>query len=370
MSGMAKNIDRWNARGIEILFIAAAVLTLASTSLGAGEEIPPGRYLIGSVSVAGNLNVTEAAILARVRSRAGDSFDPAVAAEDARRIAGVQGVRYAYYNAQVQDGAVNLTYVVVERLVVRGIAIDGNRRYRDATLLRRLPFKKGDHLDRLLVEAGARDIREFYIEKGHAFVEISVDAAELETGRVVYQIEEGPRVKVARVSFVGNQRLRTRNLRDVVEISARRLMVFQGHYRQQEVEQDVARLQEAYLKRGFLDVRITSSTEFSPNNDRVAVTFNIHEGPVYRVRHLNIAGNEFFTHEELTEDLRLRPGEVFTPQKADFDRQKMIDRFLAAGFIDMRLDQTRSFAGEAEVDVQVNVTQGERYRIGRINIIG
>jgi outer membrane protein insertion porin family len=370
MSGTMEFTDKRNASGIEILFIIAAVLFPAAWAVAAEEQIPAGQYRIGSVSVTGYQNITEAAVLGKVRSRTGESFDPAVAADDAKRIAEITGVQYAYYNAQLKDGMVSLTYVVIERLVVRGISFHGNKKYKDTTLAKKLAFKKGDYLDKLMVAAGLRDIPEFYREKGYAFAEMTVDEKELETGLVVYRIKEGPRVKVTKVKFIGNKLLKSGNLKDVVKVSARKLVFFQGHYHQKEIDEDVTRLQETYLKRGFLDVKVSAATDFTADNGKVVVSFHIEEGPIYKVRNIEIKGNDFFTNQELTEELRLKPGEIFTPQKADFDRKKMIDKFLAAGFIDMRLDQTRSFAGAAQVDVQVNITQGERFKIGKINITG
>ncbi len=374
MSWMKQLTDKRNVSCIKILFIAALAAVAAAGAFAAEEEIPAelpaGQYRIGSVSVTGNQSVSEAAVLGKARSRAGESFDPAVAADDAKRMAEIKGVQYAYYNARLTDGKVSLTYVVIEKLVVRGVSFHGNRKYKDTTLSKKLAFKKGDYLDKIMVAAGLRDIPEFYREKGYAFAEMTLDEKELETGRVVYNVKEGPRVKVKKVQFIGNKLLKSGNLKDVVKVSVRKLLFFQGHYHQKEIDEDVTRLQETYLKRGFLDIKVRAVTEFAADNSKVVVKFYIEEGPIYTVRQLDIEGNEFFTNEELTLDLRLKPGEIFTPQKADFDRKKMIDRFLAAGFIDVRLDQTRSFAGAAQVDVQVKIAQGERFRIGKINITG
>jgi len=350
--------------------MALAAMLVVTVAGGAEEEIPAGSYRIGSVRVAGTSTIPEASVLTKVRSRAGEMFDPAVAAQDARRIAEVTGIQYAYYNSELKDGKVDLTFVVIEKLVVRGIAFDGNRKFSDTTLQKKLSFKKGDYLDKLMVEAGSREIHDFYLEKGYAFVEVAVDTKEMETGRVVYNIDEGPRVKVARVRFIGNKLLKSSNLKDVVKVQVRKFLFFQGYYKEKEVVEDVTRLQETYLKRGFLDVKVSSGTEFTQDREKVRVSFTISEGPVYKVRQSDIKGGEFFTREELASDLRLKPGEVFTPQKADFDKRKVVDKFLAAGFIDVVVDQTRTFAGAAEVDVHYDIKPGERFRIGKINITG
>jgi outer membrane protein insertion porin family len=370
VSGMAKNTRTRNASGIKIAMMTLVAVLLLGATGAMAEGIEGGRYHVGSVRIAGNKNVTEAAVLAKVRSRTGELFLPEVAAEDAKRMAEVKGIQYAYYNTELKDDKVDLTFVVIERLIVRGIVFNGNKKYGDSSLEKKLNFKRGDYLDKLMVEAGLKDMIEFYREKGYAFAEVAVDKNELETGRVVYNVNEGPRVKVTAIKFSGNRLLKSGNLRDVVKVSVRKWLFFQGHYHDKQVEEDVIRLQKTYLKRGFLDVKVSSSTDFSPDKGKVRITFIIEEGPIYTVRQLAIKGNEFFTEEDLTSDLKLKTGEVFTPEKAEFDTKKIRGKYQSTGFIDVGVEQSRAFAGPAQVDAKFDITQGDRFKIGKVNITG
>jgi len=75
--------------------------------------------IISSIEIAGSVVTDTTKILAKTRTRVGDSFNAAASAEDAKRIAELESVDYAYYNTTVADGKVKLTYVIVEKLVVR-----------------------------------------------------------------------------------------------------------------------------------------------------------------------------------------------------------------------------------------------------------
>ena len=88
------------------------------------------KFVIGSVHTAGNRSIKDRLILSKVRSRAGNIFDEATAAEDAKRIAELPGADYGYYNTSVVDGKIQLTFVVVEKNVVRSIEFVGNRKYK------------------------------------------------------------------------------------------------------------------------------------------------------------------------------------------------------------------------------------------------
>jgi outer membrane protein insertion porin family len=360
----------YSANGGRFGFMAVVFALVFSTVSLAAEEIPAGKYRIASVTTAGTRNITQAAILAKVRSRANELFDPEAAAADAKRVAEVKGVQYAYYNAELKDDKVNLTFVVIERLLVRGIWFQGNKKFSDSSLEKKLTFKQGDYLDNLLVEAGIKDMMQQYLEKGYAFAEITTDKKELETGRVVFLVKEGPRVKVMRVGFSGNDKISSGHLKDVVTVKTRRLIFWQRHYEAKEVTEDEDKLREVYLKKGFLDVKVHSGVEFSDDKGKCYVTYYIEEGPIYHVGKLDIQGGDFFTYEELTKDLKLTPGEICTPQAAEFDKKKVVGMYLSAGFIDVRVDQTRTFREGAIADIHYNITGGDRFRIGFVNITG
>jgi len=87
------------------------------------------RYEIGTIQTAGNRIILSNQILAKVRSKVGQLFDAAAAAEDAKRIAEITGVEYIYYNTTVVDGKVQLVFVVKEKtdipLLIQA-AQDGN----------------------------------------------------------------------------------------------------------------------------------------------------------------------------------------------------------------------------------------------------
>jgi outer membrane protein assembly factor BamA len=126
-----------------VIFVLIAGFVSGQT---AAQESPvAAETVIGVIETAGNITVTRERILSRVRSRAGQAFEAAAAAEDARRIAGIEGVEYAYYNTVLVEGKVKLTFVVVEQNIVRSIVFVGNRKSKAKTLRKKLDLKVGDY---------------------------------------------------------------------------------------------------------------------------------------------------------------------------------------------------------------------------------
>jgi outer membrane protein assembly factor BamA len=354
-----------------IVFLLIVVLG-SSSVYGESQEMESRieELAVGSIRTAGNVSISSAQILSRVRSRAGELFDPATAAEDAKRIAGLDGVDYAYYNTEVVENRIQLTFVVVERNLVRSIVFVGNRKQKAKTLQRKLDLKVGDYLDPMMVEAGVNSVANFYRKKGFAFVKVALDTEKLSKGEVVYIISEGPRVKITAVKFRGNAGLKTKALKKAVKTRTRKFLFWPKYYTERGVDEDTAKLQNIYYRKGFLDAAVKAERQFSPDSRKVQITFAIDEGPVYRVGRVDFRGIRYFQESQLRGELRLERGQVYSEQKANFDVKRLLKLYREVGFVDVEVRRHVKFIPGTDVDVEFEISEGERFRIGQVNITG
>jgi len=350
------------------LLLLTPSLLLSQENTGAPSA--DNKMSISSISTAGNVSISSDKILSKVRSRVGQQFDAATAAEDAKRIAELAGVEYSYYNTAVVDEKIQLTFVVVERNIVRSIVFAGNRKYKSKTLEGKLAFKKADYLEPVMAEAGRVTIAEFYQKKGFAFAQVSLDTEKLSAGNVIYTIDEGPRGKMAAVKFSGNNALKTKSLKEAIKTKKTEWGFLPSYYTEEKVSKDVTKLQNIYYNKGFLDASITAGREFTKDKSKVRITFAINEGHTYTVEKIAITGNEHFDAERLRSELKLKQGQIYNKRKAGSDVDQLLKLYREEGFIDAKVEQGIKFISEDKVDVKFEITEGERFRIGRINITG
>ena len=326
--------------------------------------------VISSIQTKGNHQVKTADILAKVRSRVGETFDPNTATEDTKRIAGLSGVEYSYYNTAVVDGKIQLTFVVVEKNLVRAITFTGNREYKSDSLKKKLDFKVGDYFDAVLAESGRKTLVDFYNKEGYSFAEVTLDNGQIPLGKAAYTIAEGPRVKVNSVKFSGNKALKTRELKAVVKTKPKKFLIFQKYYNKDEIAEDVTKIQNAYYQRGYLNADITTKEEFSADRSKARITFLINEGPVYTVEKTVISGNKHFDEKNIRSKLRLEKGQVYSERKADSDVKRILKLYREEGYIDAKVERKREFASGNAVNVGFEIIEGEQFRIGQIIITG
>ncbi|MBA7622397.1 Outer membrane protein assembly factor BamA [subsurface metagenome] len=257
------------------------------------------------------------------------------------------------------------------RDVIESIDFVNNRAYKDKSLQKKLDFKVGDYLDPVLAEAYRRTISEFYRKKGFAFVQVALDSEKLQKGQVIYTIDEGPRVKIGSLKFSGNNVMKSSALKQAIKTKKKKWFLWPKYYVGEGPAEDVARLQNIYYERGFLDYSIAVRREFTDDKTKVHITFEIEEGQTYTVGKIVFIGNERFDEETLLAGLELTEGQVYGGRLADSHAKRILKLYREQGFIDARVEQGPRFvAVRGIVDVQFNIIEGRQFRIGRVDITG
>lgn len=328
------------------------------------------QVLVDSVEITGNLTVSDSQILGAAHMRAGDVFTEQAVKSDVERIAKIEGVEYAYYNLKTLDNKVAVTYVVVEKNLVRKIVFRGNDELSDNYLQDKLTFNKGDYVEMFKINYGREAILEEYNKKGYAFATVEIDTQMLSTGRVVYIISEGARVVIKDICFKGNYSIKSKELRKELKTKKKKFFILRSYYTEQNVEEDIQKLSEIYQDRGFLDAKFDVETDFTSDNKKVVLTYTVDEGPVYFVNKIEVEGYEFFSCEELTDCMKLVVSEPYTNKKADYDRRHIEKIYKKNGFVDATVTHERIFTAPGKILARFVVEEGERFRIGRIDITG
>ncbi len=257
--------------------------------------------------------------------------------------------------------------------IIKSIEFEGNEKYKDHVLRERLGFQLGDRLDLFLAEGGRLTIAEVYRKVGYSSVQVSLDRDRLADGHLLYRIEEGPRVQISSIDFVGNDAFSARTLRQVIKIKERKWLLWRYDFTDEAIEADVDRLREFYYGRGYLNYKIESETELSADGETMRVTFLIEEGPVYRVAQIVVTGNTHFTSGQLRADFESEEGRVYLKRDADRDARGIMQRYREVGYVDAEVRQSVKFTPDVQenlVIVAFEIREGNQFRIGRIDITG
>ncbi len=325
---------------------------------------------IGSIETAGLRVIDSNMVLSRVTSRVGDFFEPQTAAEDVKRIAELAGIQRAWYSTEIVNGKVKLIFVAAEQNIVRSIEFIGNKAYKASALRKKLDFKKGDYLDQFLAAAGTQKLIDFYREKGFAFAEASLDTQNLSLGRVVYNISEGRKAKIASITYIGNKELTKDQLKKIAKLNTKSFIIFTRSFLEQDVEKEITNLTNGYYKRGYLGISIKAETKFNAEKSKAFITFQINEGPRYTVDKITLSGNRQFGDDKIKSVFKVQESQFYNRLKGEADAKGVTKLYHENGFINAIIEQDLKYIADNKVDIAYNIKEGEQFRIGQIDITG
>lgn len=348
-----------------------ALAVALSAAVGA-QDVGPERPPVESVSVAGNLRVGTDYILSQVQTEPGKPYDPKTIDEDIRRLAGL-----GYFsNIEVEqvrgrDGY-RITFIVEENVLVQSIVFIGIEEEDEDDIRPLVKLRPGQPLVRYLLHLDRERIRQYYLEEGYLFVEVTVESRESLSGEeVVFRIDEGPEVEVDRVRFVGNHTFDGGDLQKLMQLEES--WIFDStQFREELLREDLVVLKTYYRSKGFFDVYIdVQDVGFDADLEDMSIVIFVEEGPRYRVRDIEVEGLDLFQRQELDDRFLQRPGEFFDQQSILADKAKIEELYRQNAYLEASVDIDFFYTTEGyEVTLVYTVSEGQPFRIGRIDFAG
>ena len=326
---------------------------------------------IVEVRIEGN-HATEVSKLPKLVTRAGQTFDPQAIEEDVRSLhRSRKFIDVLPKYVRVTEGVV-VIFQVVERPMLRYVKYIGNDQISSRALKKKSEIEVGDSMDPYVVEEARRRIESHYHEKGYDSAKVStVEGSKPGDKGAVFLVDEGRSRKSLWTSFVGNSIASDARLLTQIKSKPGVFWLLGGEVDRQKIDEDIDLITAYYRSLGFFQAKVGRELEVvhGVGRDWTLLTFVISEGPRYSVRNVSFIGNSKFKGDFLARDLKLTSGEPFNQTKMDIDLGLIRDIYGGRGFVfaDIRADP-RFLEEPGQLDLVYNVTEGQRYRVGKINV--
>jgi len=334
---------------------------------------------VSSITFEGLTRVSDQKVWNNIRSAVGSPYDPKTARGDVERLTRLGDFRSIDVEATLKDdGTVTLNYVFAEQQLLAEVQVVGNRVLSDQALLGPTGMHRGSPRDDFLIERSIRDMKELYAKRGYYLAEISMDSTQLQDNDIlIFEIIEGPRVRVRQIEFVGNEAVSSKLL--YPQIKTRTWFPFfrRGELDTEMLTGDVASLDKYYKDRGYLDIRVDREIEISPNQKEAKVIFLVKEGPAFTVSSITAASPfeedplKVFSGEQLASLMELKTGDVFRSDILERSRLELENAYGVLGYLDARVQllPVRSKSTN-EINVIIEITEGRIADVGLVRING
>jgi outer membrane protein insertion porin family len=341
---------------------------------------PPGAApRVAQVLVRGNRRIESAAILARVSHKPGEALSRARLAEDVRQVYALGFFRdVQVFEEDGEQGRV-LVFEVQENPVIRQITLSGNENLDEEKIKDNLTLTTGSTLDYPLLFENRQRVEALYRAEGYYLAKVRSQVEELPNDAVAvhFEVEEGEKLKLRRIEFVGNDKKSDEELAEGLKTKRWRWYSYltswidkSGTYSEPVFVQDLETVQSRYLDDGYVRADV-GQPEVVPEEDGLVVRVPVTEGDQYRLGQAKLAGDETVDFAKLREKLALDDGAVFSRGKLNADLEQIESHYTDRGFFMAqvqpltKVDETRK-----EVDVTYEVKKGSLYFLREIDVTG
>jgi outer membrane protein insertion porin family len=359
-------------RKFPFITISILLLALALPVFAADEGAK-----ITDIQIAGNKKVEADTIRSKMSIKVGDPFIPSKVRQDIENIYRMGYFSDVKVDAEGYQGGLRLTFNVVERPILASFNFEGNEKLESTKLREKVNLTAYSIYNPSLVEENAEKLRLFYQDEGYYNAQVLPLIKETKRDvRVIYQIKEGDKVRISKVTFVGNEKISTKKIKKVIStkkyIPLWSWVMKTGTYKVVDFSQDIERIKGLYYNNGYIQVNVGEpKVELSADKKSLSITIPIHEGDQFRYGTIDVSGNKVFTAKELMEKVKSKPGEIMNRDLMKDDVVALTDMYGSKGYAFASISPVIKPNTEKKlVDVTLEISEGDQIFVNRINISG
>ncbi|MNK26217.1 Outer membrane protein assembly factor BamA precursor [compost metagenome] len=333
---------------------------------------------IKAIEVTGQRKIEKDAILAKISSKVGQPYSAATVREDVQALFGLGFFYDIEVDRQISGGLTVLTYKVTEKPSVTEIIYEGNSEVKSEDIADAAGIKPFQILNMTKVKEAVDKIQKLYEDKGFFLAKVSAEVDEIkkdESVKLVFKVSENDKVKVKKITFLGNKKLDDTRLKSkmlTTEGGFFSSLSGSGQYKQDMFERDVQILKYLYFNEGYVQAKVDRpQVTVTPDKKNIYITIRIEEGEQYNVGDVDFAGDVLFPKSELYEAITIDDNGVFAYDVLQKDISELTAKYGDLGYAYANvIPRTRFNDKDRKVDLVFEFDKGSKVYFGRINVIG
>jgi outer membrane protein insertion porin family len=340
-------------------------------------ESKPTGVFIEKIIIKGNRKIEADAIRNKLVSKEGGPFS-----EDTIRLDIQELFNLGYfYNVDVdrtEGTKTTVTYTVTEKPSISEIVYKGNDEIEENELKEAVGIKPYEILNMAKIREGADKLEKLYEDKGFFLARISFKvepAKEADNVKLTFEIKENDKVRVKRISFIGNKRMGSGRLKSAMATQEGGFFSFisgSGSYKQDAFDRDVQLLNYLYFNEGYVQVKIDRPQVYvTPDKKGIYISIRVEEGEQFKVGTVDFTGDLLFSRSELFESTHIQEQDLFRYQVLQDDLKALQAKYGDLGYAYANpIPRTRIREADREVDITFEIDKGYKVYIGKVNMVG
>lgn len=363
------------------LFFVLSFAFLAGFSVQAQESVSRGAEIAAvELEFDSFQPVSDEYVTGFIQLREGMELDTALIDQSIRALYGTGYFENIKVDVEeAQGGKVKIRFLLDPKYTIGQILFEGNQGLSDRRLSNKAELETRTSLDEYEVKEAADRLTEYYVDKGYADAEVEYRIErDKSTGyaTVTFVVVEQGKVQITKIEFEGNTAFKDDKLRKVLKTKKKNWLSWvtgDGKFDEVKFKEDLDLLRIFYSNKGFLDVDIDDSAvaiDFI-SKKKIRISIPVFEGQRYFVGKMSVENATIFTESELLSSVKLKPGDVFSPEAVDNAASSVSEYFTSRGYLETRVRAERVSNMETrEIDLVFRVRESSKFYVESIEVEG
>ncbi len=356
----------------KILFSTALLFAVGLSSVSLAQSAGD-RFTVDAILVEGNERVTDATILAYLPIKTGDEID--LQALD--QAIGSLFATNLFENVSISRSGNQVIIEIVENPIISRINIEGNDVLTDERLLAELDVQPRRVYTAEVARTATQRLLEIYRLSGRFAASVVPKIIRQDNNRVdlVFEVDEGPLIKIQSIRFLGNSAFSDYALRQIISSRVERwwaLFSSTDKYDPGRLDYDVRLLRQFYLSRGYADIDVVRAQGgLLSDRSGFAVTFSLKEGPRYRLKDISFTSEiESVDISRLRDLIQLEEGDWYDVRAIEEGLLNITNELGNFGYAFVNVTPEVFTDPETQtLNVQINIGAATKNFVERIEVI-
>lgn len=348
------------------------------------------QEIIEKIEVIGNERVTRDTILYYITSQEGGIYDRELLRKDFR----VLWSTGFFSNIKIEEskgrkGKV-VKIIVEENPVIRNITYKTRKKLKQDDIVNKLKEKDEyvlpySYYSPYKIQRIKSTIEDLLVEKGLPSGKVSVKEERIGKNEidVIFDINEGPKIRVAQVEFTGKVKVPESALREAMKENKKHdlysWITKKDIFKQNKLEEDLANIKKKLQEYGYMEAvvgeprieEVKRRTLFLKKQKMKKIIIPIDAGYRYSVGEIKIEGNKSVSTKYLQTLIKIKKGEIYNTKLREKSVEEMGEVYRNGGFLYAHIVPVENLDPKRKlVNVTFNINEGDVCFVRRIEFKG
>ncbi len=220
-------------------------------------------------------------------------------------------------------------------------------------------------------------IKLLYSSVGYNSAKIEIKTKEVGANRVdvLIEINRGEKTKISSINFIGNKKISNRRLRDVISSQEHKfwkVLARNTNFNKNLLNLDTRLMTNYYKSSGFYDAKVSSKLAKINEAGNAEIIYSIDEGERYIVKKISTNIDVVFDKKiffPLNKTFEKYIGDYYSPFKVKKILENL-DEIIETNNLQFVEHNVEEQIGDKSINIILNVYEGEKNLIERINVFG